>query len=395
MADLGHNGGPPIDWSEYGGFVVEARDSRTHHLIGYGQQVEPYDRERGFCYSVNEAWRDILHECRYRDGYVMNGGQKMLLKRGSMCGATSWFAHRWNWSVKRVRGFLDRLENDGMIALVTPGLEEGKQKGKQSSILTVCNYEHFNPVLDQEGQANGQAAGTQGASEGQAKGNNIRKNKVTRKQEEESPYSPPPGDVAGEGLFDGNAAPPAPAARTSMREIRAQVDDAVAVYNLAAKTLKFTPCTTRDTRRDNRIAKRLAELGGLERFKEALRGLWVPSPLTDYLLGRVAPKAGERTAFCLDIDTLLQTDGKLGNVLARLLDQAAHRAGAAAPQWSTWDRERWRQEITAHANGVWPPDKIGFWPSHPKCAAPADLIAEMGLDELYDESGIKRGGRHA
>lgn len=193
---IGHNGGPEFDWRDYGGFIVEARDTRDHPIVGYGKQVPAAEPDRGFCYSINEAWRDLLHECRFRDGYVMNGGHKMLVERGSLVGAVSWLAHRWNWTPKTVRGFLDRIENDGMIERVRPGSETGKQKGKQSTIIKVCNYSKFNPDIDEEGQAKWQAEGKQGASKGQAEGNNIRKNNVTTEQgnneREVTPLPPEP-----------------------------------------------------------------------------------------------------------------------------------------------------------------------------------------------------------
>lgn len=191
MSQIGDNGGPEFDWRDYGGFIVEARDSRDHAIIGYGKQVKPCDPERGFCFSVNEAWRDLLHECRFRDGYVMNGGRKMLIERGSLVGAVSWLANRWNWTPKTVRGFLEKLENDGMIERVQPGLEQGQQKGKQAQVLRVCNYSLFNPERDTEGQAKGPAEGKQGASKGQAEGNNIKKNNVT--MEQDNPPSPQGG----------------------------------------------------------------------------------------------------------------------------------------------------------------------------------------------------------
>ena len=44
-------------------------------------------------------------------------------------------------------------------------------------------------------------------------------------------------------------------------------------------------------------------------------------PRNDWMMGRVAPRDG-RKPFKLDIDYLLQTDGKSGDVLAKLIDLA-------------------------------------------------------------------------
>jgi hypothetical protein len=210
MADddkIGHNGGPEmVDWSEYGGFVVEARDSRTHPVIGYGQPVEPQDPSRG-SYSRNEAWRDLLHECRYKAGKVYNGGVQMMLRRGQLLGATAWLAHRWNWSPKTVKVFLTRLEREGMIEQVTPGTQytnretsqnadhvlngsnkgqqKGQQKGKQARVITICNYDRFNlnphGQWPAEGTATGAMEGQQGDSKGPARGHIYKKE--TKEQE--------------------------------------------------------------------------------------------------------------------------------------------------------------------------------------------------------------------
>lgn len=245
---IGHNGGPPFDWGQYGGFVVEARDSRTHHLVGYGKQVKPADNDRGFCYSVNEAWRDLIHECRFRDGHVMNGGRKMLISRGSMVGAVSWLAYRWNWTPKTVRGFLDRLENDGMIKTSSPGSELGTQKGKQAQIITVCNYDKFNLSLGEEGQANGQAEGEQRASKGQAEGNNIRKEERTEQGNKESiPLSE-------EGISDG-------------------VPDALKAfhaYNELAQRIGLPLARTLTPARRKSLTARLREHGGMPAWNQAL-----------------------------------------------------------------------------------------------------------------------------
>jgi DNA-binding Lrp family transcriptional regulator len=165
---VGHNNGPAVDWRDYGGFIVEARDSRDHPIIGYGRPVKPADPSRG-SYSCNEAWRDLLHECRYQDGYVMNGGQKMLIRRGELIGAVSWLAHRWNWTPKTVRVFLDKLEADGMIARFrADGTEryKGNRNGNQANVLKVCNYEKFNSAPQEEQQSEGQSRGNRGAIEG-------------------------------------------------------------------------------------------------------------------------------------------------------------------------------------------------------------------------------------
>lgn len=173
---IGHNGSPPLIETR-NGWVAISREMRTHWLVGFGQAVRPMDPEKG-ALSRAEAWIDLIMECKYEAGSVRNGGARMDLFPGQMLGAVSWLANRWNWTPKTVRGFLDKLVDDGMIELAKPGVENGEQKGKQSSVLTVCNYSDYQVVRGSEGLAEG----TQRASKGQAKGNIYKDNTSTREQ---------------------------------------------------------------------------------------------------------------------------------------------------------------------------------------------------------------------
>jgi len=195
-----HNGGPPIEDnpSPFGknGWVAVGRDSRYHPIVGFGKTVTPCDAERGFVYSRAEAWQDLIMECRYSTGQVFNGGRVMTIERGQLVGATSWLAHRWNWTPKTVRHFLETIEAAEMAKINAPGAEKpanradsasadmgspdmgkqkGKQKGKQSQVLTICNYGIYQLSWLLKGQAKGQeegqAKGEQGASKGQERGN--------------------------------------------------------------------------------------------------------------------------------------------------------------------------------------------------------------------------------
>lgn len=177
---IGHNN-PPMP----SGWIATHRSIRNHHIVGFGKPVKPCDPSRG-SYSRNEAWIDLIMECRYRDGTVMNGGHEMELRRGELIGAISWLAARWNWTPKTVRGFIDALVADGAISVRAPGSIEGKQKGKQANVITVCNYEKYQSQPSEEGQAELHAKGTQRASNGQATGN-IRIRDNQGKQEDSPP----------------------------------------------------------------------------------------------------------------------------------------------------------------------------------------------------------------
>jgi hypothetical protein len=104
---------------------------------------------------------------------------------------------------------------------------------------------------------------------------------------------------------------------------------ALAAYNEAAAEHHFTPCRSPTDAQAKRLAKRLAGIGGLGRFKLALSAL----PLDDFLMGRVSGKAGGRP-YRLNLDGLMRTTDANGNprdVLAKLLELAdARDAGGCA-----------------------------------------------------------------
>lgn len=384
MSKIGHNGGPLSE-----GWIARHRSVRDHWLVGHGIHVKPADPHRKRCHAQGEAWEDLLMECRYADATVSNGGKKMELRRGELIGAVSWLANRWNWTPKTVRRFLDQLENDGMIELKNPASEKGNQIGRQANVVTVCNYDAYQSGYEPVGQLKGQPQGDQRATTGRPEGNIYKEeqgNKGTKEQEN-TPLPPKGGAVASE-LFG-----EAPRAEPKAAAVKRDVLAAFEVYNLAANHFGFAECRALTDARQKRLAKRLSEIGGLEGFEVALRAIARDEPFARFLRGKAQPRPGEQ-AFKLDIDRLLQTDGTLGDVLAKLSDMAQQSPSQPAVEpWATWSRDQWREQITANANGIWPRDKIGFWPGHPRCAAPPDLIAEMqtaGELGRYDDNGICR-----
>lgn len=51
---------------------------------------------------------------------------------------------------------------------------------------------------------------------------------------------------------------------------------------------------------------------------------------------------------------------------------------------------QWRGSIAKHANGVWPPDKLGPAPGSKRCVVPQRIIDELKLTEKYDANGISK-----
>jgi hypothetical protein len=204
-APIGHNG-PPSESElvlDKDGWIAVARAMRDHWLVGFGQAVPPMDEERG-AFSRSEAWIDLIMECRYSGGSVNNNGRKMKLEPGQLLGATSWLASRWNWTPKTVRGFLDKLEKEGMITRFAPSADDvsteskpGTHKGKLASVLTVSKYSLYQLSDRNKGQDTGPVEGMIRASYGHDMGNIYKEE--TREQGNKGTSRPAPAQAA-EGL---------------------------------------------------------------------------------------------------------------------------------------------------------------------------------------------------
>lgn len=104
-------------------------------------------------FSECEAWLDILQSACYgasgqeaRKGRLI-GVREVSYTRGQYPASVSYLKKRWGWSTeKRVRCFLDKLRRKGMI---TTDSSQGV------NVITVCNYDKYNPQWQAEGQGKG------------------------------------------------------------------------------------------------------------------------------------------------------------------------------------------------------------------------------------------------
>lgn len=112
-------------------------------------------------FSECEAWLDILQSACYgasgqeaRKGRLI-GVREVSYTRGQYPASVSYLKKRWGWSTeKRVRCFLDKLRRKGMI---TTDSSQGV------NVITVCNYDKYNPQGQDQGQAEGQGKGKETA----------------------------------------------------------------------------------------------------------------------------------------------------------------------------------------------------------------------------------------
>ena len=94
-------------------------------------------------FSRFEAWLDILQSARFEDTKQLVGNRLIEVKRGQMLVSLRFLAGRWQWSTKKVNAFLDLLIQDKMITKETP-----KETGQ--TVLTLCNYDKYNPQREEE-----------------------------------------------------------------------------------------------------------------------------------------------------------------------------------------------------------------------------------------------------
>ena len=126
-------------------------------------------------FSRFEAWLDILQSARFEDTKQLIGNRLIEVKRGQ-------------WSTKKVNNFLDLLIQDKMITKETP-----KETGQ--TVLTICNYDKYNPKREEEETPRKQEGNTLETPRKQ-EGNKIKKEKKEKKVEETTAFAVAKKDAA-------------------------------------------------------------------------------------------------------------------------------------------------------------------------------------------------------
>ena len=162
---------------------------------------------------------------------------------------------------------------------------------------------------------------------------------------------------------------------------------------IAAGRFGFSEARSRTESRRSRLTKRLKEIGGLDAWRRALEAL----QHDDFLSGRT--RRQDRGPF--DIDILLQTQGKMGDVLARLIDLAAKVGNPANRGQQIAERiagmtDAEQAALVARecrAAGYWPILELGPPPGHRACAIRPAALREASIRPgTFDpESGMRVG----
>lgn len=84
-------------------------------------------------------WIDLLLLASYEDNKTFMGNRIAEVKRGQLVASLRFLAERWKTSKDRVNAFLKLLVQEGMIH---------KESDKNTTLVTICNYESYQDVQD-------------------------------------------------------------------------------------------------------------------------------------------------------------------------------------------------------------------------------------------------------
>jgi hypothetical protein len=125
------------------GWIKLHRDLAQHWLWGDEQ------------FTRGQAWVDLLLHANHSDKKFSVKKQVIDVKRGQQARSELTLSATWKWSRGKVRRFLKQLENEHMIVQQTTHL---------TSIITICNYDDFQGLDNEDDTASSTAGGTAGGT---------------------------------------------------------------------------------------------------------------------------------------------------------------------------------------------------------------------------------------
>lgn len=94
-------------------------------------------------FSQAEAWIDLIRTARFEiepETRILSSGRYITIKRGEIHASIRFLAERWSWGNDKVKRFLD-------AAISEQAIERRTEQGE--SIITLLNYDIYNPVGDE------------------------------------------------------------------------------------------------------------------------------------------------------------------------------------------------------------------------------------------------------
>lgn len=123
---------------------------------------KPFDRAR--------AWVDLLMMTNYENSTLRIKSQVIEIPRGSVAFSTQKMADKWGWSRGKVNRFVNELKMEQMVV---------QQTVQALTVLSVCNYDEYNPLPERDGTAVKHQNGTAG---GNQNGTHLRSKEVKKER---------------------------------------------------------------------------------------------------------------------------------------------------------------------------------------------------------------------
>jgi hypothetical protein len=89
-------------------------------------------------FTRGQAWVDLILRAAWKDYTAFQGNRPIPVARGQVLTSQVKLAARWKWNRKTVRGFLEALKADIMVAI-----ETSKETDTGYTLITICNYGPF------------------------------------------------------------------------------------------------------------------------------------------------------------------------------------------------------------------------------------------------------------
>ena len=104
-------------------------------------------------FSKIQAFIDLIMMANHIDKTVFFRDQLIEVKRGQLVTSLSKLSIKWGWSRHKTKTCLDLVQKLDSIKYII--------KDKRFMIITICNYDIYNPQILSEGQVKGQVKGQQ------------------------------------------------------------------------------------------------------------------------------------------------------------------------------------------------------------------------------------------
>lgn len=217
-----------------------------------GFKPEPFTEREAFLWSIEQAaWED--HDQWFN-------GHRIGVRRGEFVTSLRTMADAFGWTVKRVRGLMERLGKAGNWA------QRPAYHGAQApTVLSVVNYSKYQELPRAEGTDKGTVQGTRGAQQGHSEGTqqNLRKPQETPLEEDR------PSDSSTAKAPD--VPPVLPGDLPAIIPLKDDVEAAFGAYQ-ALRQGVMPNCKPLTLGRDRRqkLAARLSEIGGASGWDRVL-----------------------------------------------------------------------------------------------------------------------------